>query len=143
MASVTFSATVGGDGSTVTDDDSPSTGLGNGGSILRLVPMMAQVVAVASNVVSVAGGTTQDVIDAAASAAAALASQNAAAASVTQVNTLGAATGLQTTGASVSVNTSAPPVAKQILIATSPTTATWQDAPKTTPDFLLLNAGII
>jgi hypothetical protein len=143
MASVTFDTVVGGDGSTVTDDDSPSTGLGNGGSILRLVPMMAQVVAVANNVVSVAGGTTQDVIDAAASAAAALASKNAAAASVTQVNTLGAATGLQTTGAVVNVNLSAPPVANQIIIATSPTTATWQDAPKTTPDFLLINAGII
>jgi hypothetical protein len=62
MASVTFDTVVGGDGSTVTDDDSPSTGLGNGGSILRLVPMMAQVVAVAETVVTAAtsslGGAT-------------------------------------------------------------------------------------
>jgi hypothetical protein len=141
MASVTFSTTVGGDGSTVTDDDSPSTGLGNGGSILRLVPMMAQVVAVASNVVSVAGGTTQDVIDAAASADAALASQNAAAASVAQVNTLGAATGLQTTGAAVMVNAASPPTTGQALVATSATTASWQAV--SPPDFLIMAQGII
>jgi hypothetical protein len=62
MASVTFDTVVGGDGSTVTDDDSPSTGLGNGGALLRLVPMMAQSVAVAETVVtaatSVVGGAT-------------------------------------------------------------------------------------
>jgi hypothetical protein len=91
MASVTFDTVVGGDGTTVTDDDSPSTGLGNGGSILRLVPMMAQVVAVASNVVSVAGGTTQDVIDAAASAAA------AAASAVTAANSAATLTATSTT----------------------------------------------
>jgi hypothetical protein len=79
MASVTFDTVVGGDGSTVTDDDDPSTGLGNGGSILRLVPMMEQVVNVANHVVTVAGGTGNDAIAAAASAAAALVSENNAA----------------------------------------------------------------
>jgi hypothetical protein len=105
--------------------------------------MMAQVVAVASNVVSVAGGTTQDVIDAAASADAALASQNAAAASVAQVNTLGAATGLQTTGtgAAVMVNAASPPTTGQALVATSATTATWQAV--SPPDFLIMAQGII
>lgn len=49
MASVTFSTTVGGDGSTVTDDANPTTGLGNGGHRTRLVPALSQVVAVASN----------------------------------------------------------------------------------------------
>jgi hypothetical protein len=71
MASVTFDTVVGGDGSTVTDDDNPSTGLGNGGSLLRLVPMMAQVIAVANTVVTEANGTGADAASAAASAASA------------------------------------------------------------------------
>lgn len=62
MSSVTFSTTVGGDGSTVTDDDNASTGLGNGGALIRLVPMMQQVVNVAATTVNAAtsalGGAT-------------------------------------------------------------------------------------
>jgi hypothetical protein len=49
---------------------------------------------------------------------------------------------LDTTGSPVDISASAPPVAKQLLTATSPTTAVWMDAPKSTPDFLLINAGI-
>lgn len=52
MASVTFSAGVGGNGSTVTDDSSATTGLGNGGHRTRFVPALAQTVAVAANVVA-------------------------------------------------------------------------------------------
>lgn len=52
MASVTFPASVGGDGSTVTDDENPSTGLANGGHRARFVPALAQVVAVAQSAVS-------------------------------------------------------------------------------------------
>lgn len=52
MASVTFSASVGGDGSTVTDDSNPNTGLANGGHRTRFVPSLAQLVAVASNTVT-------------------------------------------------------------------------------------------
>ena len=81
MSSVTFSTTVGGDGSTVTDDDNATTGLGNGGALIRLVPMMQQVVNVASYVVSVGGGANDDAVAAAASAVAAAASAVAAAAS--------------------------------------------------------------
>ena len=81
MSSVTFSTTVGGDGSTVTDDDNATTGLGNGGALIRLVPMMQQVVDVASYVVSVGGGASDDATAAAASAAAASSSASAAAAS--------------------------------------------------------------
>jgi hypothetical protein len=55
----------------------------------------------------------------------------------------GVATSLATSGSPVLVNSSSPPVAKQLLTATSATTATWQDAPKSMPDFLLINAGII
>jgi hypothetical protein len=81
MSSVTFSTTVGGDGSTVTDDDNATTGLGNGGALIRLVPMMQQVVNVASYVVSVGGAASNDAIAAAASASAASSSATAAAAS--------------------------------------------------------------
>lgn len=52
MASVTFSASVGGDGSTVTDDTNATTGLAAGGHRTRFVPALAQVVAVASNTVT-------------------------------------------------------------------------------------------
>jgi hypothetical protein len=81
MSSVTFSTTVGGDGSTITDDDNATTGLGNGGALIRLVPMMQQVVNVASYVVSVGGGANNDAAAAAASAVAAGLSATAAAAS--------------------------------------------------------------
>lgn len=46
--SVTFPPNLGGDGSTVTDDDNATTGLGNGGHRTRFVPAMGQVVAVAN-----------------------------------------------------------------------------------------------
>ena len=147
MASVTFPSSLGGDDSTITDDDNATTGLMNGGATIRLVPMISQLVAVCSwtvNYISTSLTTIGASISSASnSAAAALASKISAENSVAQVNVLGSATGLQTTGAAVMVNASTPPVANQIMIATSATTATWQDAPKTTPDFLLINAGII
>jgi len=74
MATVTFSSSVGGDNSVVTDDADPSTGLANGGHRLRFVPALAQVVAVAGNTVTQA-------TNAAASAAAASADAAVAAAS--------------------------------------------------------------
>jgi hypothetical protein len=52
MASVTFPGSVGGDGSTVSDDASATTGLANGGHRTRFVPALAQLVAVASNAVA-------------------------------------------------------------------------------------------
>jgi hypothetical protein len=48
MASVNFDAEVGGDGSTVTDDSNPTTGLGQDGHRARLVPALVQFIAVAS-----------------------------------------------------------------------------------------------
>lgn len=65
MASVTFPTTVGGDGSTVSDDSNPSTGLANGGHRTRFVPALSQMVAIAGNTVTKA-------TEAAASAASAL-----------------------------------------------------------------------
>ena len=50
--SVTFLESVGGDGSTVTDDTNPTTGLANGGHRKRFVPALSQVVAVAGNTVN-------------------------------------------------------------------------------------------
>lgn len=47
MTSVTFPPEVGGDGSTVSDDSNPATGLGNGGHRTRLVPAFGQIVAIA------------------------------------------------------------------------------------------------
>lgn len=53
MTSVTFPPEVGGDGSTVSDDANPQTGLANGGHRLRFVmPALGQVVAVAQFVVT-------------------------------------------------------------------------------------------
>lgn len=52
--SVTFDTVVGGDGSTVTDDDNATTGLLNGGQLLRYVPTLQNVVSIANHVVSVA-----------------------------------------------------------------------------------------
>ena len=60
MASVTFPPEVGGNGSTVTDDANPTTGLANGGHRARFVPALAQVVAVASHVVDTAEDVNVD-----------------------------------------------------------------------------------
>jgi hypothetical protein len=78
MASVTFPVSLGGDGSTVTDDASPTTGLANGGHRTRFVPALSQMVAVAN------GGVTQSTTQvglATTQASNALASANAAATS--------------------------------------------------------------
>ena len=52
MESVEFLTSVGGDGSIVTDDRNPTTGLANGGHRKRFVPALSQVVAVAGNTVT-------------------------------------------------------------------------------------------
>lgn len=82
MASVTFPPAVGGDGSTVSDDASPTTGLANGGHRIRFVPALAQLVAIATFVV-------QKAADAAAAAASALGGVGSIATSTTSL-TIGA-----------------------------------------------------
>ena len=52
MSSVTFPVSLGGDGSTVTDDGNASTGLANDGHRTRFVPALAQVVAIADGVLT-------------------------------------------------------------------------------------------
>lgn len=64
MASVTFLPEVGGNGSTVTDDANPTTGLANGGHRARFVPALAQVVAVANHVVDTAQDVNDDAVTA-------------------------------------------------------------------------------
>ena len=48
MSSVYFDPAVGGDGTTITDDSDPSTGLANGGHRTRYVPSLANIVSVGS-----------------------------------------------------------------------------------------------
>lgn len=71
MASVTFPPSLGGDGSTVTDDGNPTTGLAQGGHRTRFVPALAQTVAMAGTSVSqatAAAGSASTATSAAATA---------------------------------------------------------------------------
>ena len=68
MSSVTFSTGVGGDGSTVTDDNNATTGLRDGGWKTRFVPCFTQQVAVANYIVTKAGEASTSASNAAASA---------------------------------------------------------------------------
>lgn len=85
MASVTFSASVGGDDSTVTDDSNPTTGLDGRGYVERFVPALAQVVAVAGYTVTTAGAASTSASAAAASAASALGAPGTNATSTTSL----------------------------------------------------------
>ena len=96
MAQVTFDTAVGGDGSTVSDDASPTTGLANGGHRTRLVPAFSQIVAIAQWLLAFVNAKVSQITgyrDAAAnSATAAAGSANAAAASAsTALNAPGTA----------------------------------------------------
>lgn len=90
MASVTFLEAVGGDGSTVTDDANPTTGLDGRGYVDRFVPALAQVVAVAGFVVTTAGEASDFADAAAASASSAL---NAPGTNATSTTSLAIGTG--------------------------------------------------
>lgn len=74
MNSVTFSTSVGGDGSTVTDDNNATTGLRDGGWKTRFIPCFTQQVAIASHTVTTATNAATSATAAAASATAAAAS---------------------------------------------------------------------
>lgn len=85
MASVTFPAGVGGDGSTVSDDANPTTGLANGGHRTRFVPALAQMVAVAQNTVTQATNAASSATAAATSATSAINSPGTQATSTSSV----------------------------------------------------------
>lgn len=72
MASVTFSVSVGGDGSTVSDDSNPTTGLASGGHRTRFVPALGQIVGIGQYVVNQAAAANASAVAAAASAASAV-----------------------------------------------------------------------
>ena len=86
MSSVTFSTTVGGDGSTVSDDSNPSTGLANGGHRTRFVPALSQMVAIAGNTVTKATEAAASATAAAASAASAVNAPGTQATSTTSLS---------------------------------------------------------
>lgn len=111
MSSVTFSSTVGGNNSTVTDDDNATTGLANGGHRTRFVPALAQVVAVASYTVSsTQTAQSQSAASAAAAAASAASAIASPATSATSTTSLAIGTGSKSltiqTGKSVAVGMS-------------------------------------
>lgn len=90
MASVTFLEAVGGDGSTVDDTTSTTTGLDGRGYVERFVPALSQVVAVAGFTVTTAGAAATS---AAASAASASSALNAPGTNATSTTSLAIATG--------------------------------------------------
>jgi|GEM_PF-1984003 len=65
---VTFPTNVGGDGSTVTDDSSATTGLANGGFRTRLLPMFTQIIAIANWILGTASTLSTNAANAATSA---------------------------------------------------------------------------
>ena len=58
MSSVTFPTAIGGDGSTVTDDDNATTGLRNGGWRTRFIPCFTNLVNIADYIVSYTAQTS-------------------------------------------------------------------------------------
>lgn len=93
MSSVTFPPSLGGDGSTLTDDANSSTGLANGGHRTRFVPALAQVVGIAATTVAKANDAAISANTAATSAATAL---NAPSTQATSATSLTLAVGSQT-----------------------------------------------
>lgn len=65
MTEVTFPESLGGDGSTVSDDADPDTGLRNGGHRTRFVAALVQIVAICARVVSVCQNAVSAVLGAA------------------------------------------------------------------------------
>ncbi len=85
MASVTFSVSVGGDGSTVDDTSDPNTGFDNYGYASRLVPALGNVINIASYTQGRAVAAAASAVDAANYAASALSAPGTNATSTTSV----------------------------------------------------------
>ena len=129
MASVTFSTTVGGDGSTVTDDSNPATGLDAGGHRTRFVPCLMQTVAVASYTKGRADAAVASATSASTSATNASNSASAAATSASNAAT-------SATNASNSASSAAAAVAAAIAAA-FPVGAVYITAGNTNPGTFL------
>lgn len=78
MASVTFPPELGGDGSTITGDDNPNTGLENDGHRERFVPALKNTVAVAGNAKDSAAQARSDRLTATGAAAQAVSARGTA-----------------------------------------------------------------
>lgn len=78
MASVTFPPELGGDGSTITDDDNPNTGLENDGHRECFVPALKNAVAVAGNAKDSAAQARTDRLNATSAAAQAVGAKTTA-----------------------------------------------------------------
>lgn len=78
MTSVTFPTALGGDGSTVSDDADPTTGLRNAGYKTRFVPALQQAINVVETGLNKAAAAAASEVNAANSAASALAQRNLA-----------------------------------------------------------------
>jgi hypothetical protein len=102
--SVTFSTAIGGDGSTVTDDDNATTGLRDGGWRTRFVPCFTNQVSIANYVVTKAGEAAASQTAAGSSATAAAAS--ASTASTQATNAASSASSASTSASSASTSAS-------------------------------------
>lgn len=126
MSSVTFSPSVGGDGSTVTDDANPTTGLDGGGHRTRFVPALAQTVAVASTVVANASAAAGSLAQAQGAAAAAQTSATTASTAATTATTKASEASASAATAVSAASTTAASVSATLTaaVAASATTAT-------------------
>jgi hypothetical protein len=102
MASVNFPNNVGGDGSTVTDDSSPTTGLANGGFRTRLVPMFTNII----NIVNWVMGQMAAAVNAAAASANSASTSAGDAATKAAAAATSASTALNAPGTSATSTTS-------------------------------------
>jgi hypothetical protein len=136
MASVTFPLSLGGDGTTVTDDSAPTTGLGNGGHRVRFLAAMIQMINVMDYGVTTVDASTLAAAGSASAAAASAAASFAGAGGVgTSTSSMVVGTGAKTlttqTGKTfvpgqtiVAADTAAPATNYMVGIITSYTTGT-------------------
>ena len=102
--SVTFSTAIGGDGSTVTDDDNATTGLRDGGWRTRFVPCFTNQVSIANYVVTKAGEAAASQTAAGSSATSASTSASTATTKASEAST--SATNAATSASSASTSAS-------------------------------------
>ena len=105
MSSVTFDVAVGGDGSTVTDDNNATTGLREGGWKTRFVPCFTQQVAVANYIVTKAGEAAASQTAAGASATSASTSASTATTKASEASTSATNAATSASNASTSAST--------------------------------------
>jgi hypothetical protein len=103
--SVTFSTAIGGDGSTVTDDDNATTGLRDGGWRTRFVPCFTNQVSIANYVVTKAGEAAASQTAAATSATSASTSASTATTKASEASTSATNAATSASNASTSAST--------------------------------------